>query len=248
MREALLAGDVDSGLDIMREVCPAALEDVRLVFRAKKQKFVELLRSGGNPEAALACARAELAPLALDAYPEAYGEFKRLLLLLLTRHPDQAPGGPGGLAGALLAGELPAGDAGDAGCGLWDARSTAEFADLAYYTVRALLGLQHPLLGLQLRYLLRMHAAFPMPASTPAGAAAAELAPRLTAPQAAGGGVAARDPPPLPPASSSAGGRAGGAGGPPCFPEADVQAVIHGAGTSRAAALDALRHAVARIG
>eukprot|EP00198_Chlamydomonas_reinhardtii_P010049 XP_001699386.1 predicted protein [Chlamydomonas reinhardtii] len=53
MRAALMAGDIDKGLEIMRAICPAALEDVRLVFRAKKQKFVELLRAGGDAEAAL---------------------------------------------------------------------------------------------------------------------------------------------------------------------------------------------------
>ncbi|KAG2497682.1 hypothetical protein HYH03_004419 [Edaphochlamys debaryana] len=305
MRQLLLAGDVDAGLAVMRDICPAALEDARLVFRARKQKFVELLRSGGDAEAALACARSELAPLALDAYPEAYAEFKRLLLLLLTATtttsaPASAPkitsgGGGGGAtngapdapaqpaepgakpkAGGKAAGpgsgsvfglgsgsgaaasEIqidlgPGGSGSGSGsgaggssepAGLWDRRSTAEFADLAAATVRHLLGLQRPLLGLQLRFLLRLAAAHPPSPGSPAGAAVAELAPRLLPSAAAASGSAAaaaaaeRDPAPLPPLAPD------GSGGPPAsFPEGDVQAVIHGAGTTRAAALEALRHA-----
>ncbi|KAG2436677.1 hypothetical protein HXX76_006205 [Chlamydomonas incerta] len=272
----------------MRAVCPAALEtDVRLVFRARKQKFVELLRRGGGAEAALACARSELAPLALDAYPEAYSEFKRLLLLLLL--PPAAPPAqqqqqpqPFGGSSSKAAG---AGDSGAAAAArdaapqhpqpqqpqqpqqppaeelaaLLDPAATADFADTAYFTVRALLGLQQPLLGLQLRFLLRLHAAHPPPPATPSAPLAAELAPRLlmTQPQSQlpqqslsrhpGGGPAARagagkDPAPLPRCGGGPGG-GGGGGGPLTFPEADVQAVIHGAGTSRQEALEALRHA-----
>ncbi|GFR40390.1 hypothetical protein Agub_g948 [Astrephomene gubernaculifera] len=284
MRQLFLDGDVDAGLAVMREICPTALEDVRLMFRAKKQKFIELLRSGGGPEAALACARSELAPLALDAYPEAYGEFKRLLLMLL-----QPPGDAGRQSGAAShsAAAAPAAD-GDIGSGVEAPpmspaqhgeqmqQSSGDFVDLAYFTVRHMLGLQHPQLGLLLRYLLRLHLAAPPPppntttaasssgsgTASSAAAVAGELVPRLLCLQPpeqslgfAGCGVRVplstsallRDPPPLPPAASSATAAAGGSGGvvpqPASFPEAAVQAVIQGAATTRAAALEALRHA-----
>lgn len=56
--------------------------------------------------------------MALNAYPEAYPELKRLLLLLL--HPA-----------------IPASS--DAG-GLWSQQAKQELADIVYYTVRSLLG------------------------------------------------------------------------------------------------------------
>ncbi|GIL83884.1 hypothetical protein Vretifemale_12601 [Volvox reticuliferus] len=218
-----------------------------------------------------ACARSELAPLALHAYPEAYVEFKRLLLLLLLlpqhrNHPQQQQqqhteeaeaegqqdrvtpqpnltppeaqedlasgmllmgfGGSGSSAAAVLCSS-----AGSAG--LLDPESTSEFADLAYFTVRSLLGMQQPLLSLQLRFLLRLYGSYPASASTSGGALASELAPRLRGGGAGGGN---RDPAPLPPLTAP-----GGGGGPPSFPESAMQAVIHGAGTSRQAATDAMK-------
>lgn len=55
------------------------------------------------------CARAELAPLALDAYPEAYVEFKRLLLLLVYREGDLAPQAQQPASAAEPAAAAPAG-------------------------------------------------------------------------------------------------------------------------------------------
>lgn len=49
-------------------------------------------RAGDDPvtlAASLATAREHLAPAALDAYPEAYAEFQKAMLLLL-RHPAGA--------------------------------------------------------------------------------------------------------------------------------------------------------------
>jgi hypothetical protein len=65
-----------------------------------------------------ACAKEELAPLALDAYPEAYPEFKRLLLLLIYQG---ASGQQQGSAAAALAQE-------------WDPASRAELAGQIYHT------------------------------------------------------------------------------------------------------------------
>ncbi|GLI60065.1 hypothetical protein VaNZ11_001919 [Volvox africanus] len=211
-----------------------------------------------------ACARSELAPLALHAYPEAYVEFKRLLLLLLLlpQHKTQpqqqqtedadgqqeflatgrnlvlpeaqeefASASPMGIGGSSSsAAAVLCSSMGSAG--LWDPESTTEFADQAYFTVRSMLGLQQPLLSLQLRFLLRLYGSYPASTSTSGGALASELAPRLRNSGAGGGN---RDPAPLPPLTAP------GGVGPPSFPESAMQAVIQGAGTSRQAATDAMK-------
>ena len=69
--------------------------------------------------AAAACAKEELAPLALDAYPEAYPEFKRLMLLLIYQG---TPGGQQGSAAAAAVAEE------------WDPASKAELAGQIYHT------------------------------------------------------------------------------------------------------------------
>jgi hypothetical protein len=67
------------------------LQDQRLSFKLKRQQFIELLRQSttAGDAAALACAREELAPLALDAYPEAYLDFKRAMLMLVQPQQQQ---------------------------------------------------------------------------------------------------------------------------------------------------------------
>lgn len=60
------------------------------------------------------CVRKKLAPLALNAYPEAYAEFKRALLLLVySQHEDVSP----------VAAE-------------WSARSRADLAAILSRTLR----------------------------------------------------------------------------------------------------------------
>ncbi|KAM3408576.1 hypothetical protein ACQJBY_001588 [Aegilops geniculata] len=91
-RRALEAGDVDAALALLRAHAPAALLDHRLLFHLHKQRFVELVRRGteADREAALDCLRTALAPCALDAYPEAYEEFKHILLVLIYDQDDQS--------------------------------------------------------------------------------------------------------------------------------------------------------------
>eukprot|EP00878_Enallax_costatus_P040168 GHUV01046173.1.p1 GENE.GHUV01046173.1~~GHUV01046173.1.p1 ORF type:complete len:214 (+),score=56.36 GHUV01046173.1:244-885(+) len=89
--QQLYTGFVESAVAIVRKYCPDILQDQRLTFRLKRQQFIELLRkatTAGDAEA-LACAREELAPLALDAYPEAYLDFKKALLMLVQPHEQQ---------------------------------------------------------------------------------------------------------------------------------------------------------------
>ncbi|GJN20456.1 hypothetical protein PR202_gb07837 [Eleusine coracana subsp. coracana] len=91
-RRALEAGDVDAALALLRAHAPAALRDHRLLFHLHKQRFVELVRRGteADREAALDCLRTALAPYALDAYPEAYEEFKHIMLVLIYDEDDQS--------------------------------------------------------------------------------------------------------------------------------------------------------------
>nr|AAM01079.1 Hypothetical protein [Oryza sativa Japonica Group] len=91
-RTALEEGDVDAALALLRAHAPAALLDHRLLFHLHKQRFVELVRRGteADREAALDCLRTALAPCALDAYPEAYEEFKHILLVLIYDKDDQS--------------------------------------------------------------------------------------------------------------------------------------------------------------
>ena len=81
-RESVLSGDVLSALrwaEHEKGGSGAVLEDKRLLFKLKKQHFLELaLAADGTEdlELALRYCREDLAPLALEAYPEAYDEFK----------------------------------------------------------------------------------------------------------------------------------------------------------------------------
>jgi hypothetical protein len=77
-----------------------------------------------SPSPRAACARDELAPLALDAYPEAYPEFKRLLLLLVYRGEVA---GQRGSAAAAAAAE-------------WDLAARSELAGMVHHTARQALG------------------------------------------------------------------------------------------------------------
>jgi hypothetical protein len=88
----LLNGNIPAVMSVVAATCPSVLNDQRLVFRLKRQQFVELLRRADaqGDAAALQCARDELAPLALDAYPEAYLDFKRAMLLLLQRQQQDS--------------------------------------------------------------------------------------------------------------------------------------------------------------
>ncbi|KAL0382182.1 UNVERIFIED_CONTAM: hypothetical protein Scaly_0505500 [Sesamum calycinum] len=77
IRRFLESGDIDSATDLLRTYAPA--------------KFIELLRRGTNEDrdSAIKCVRTSLAPCALDAYPEAYEEFKHVLLAFIYDKDDQ---------------------------------------------------------------------------------------------------------------------------------------------------------------
>ncbi|XP_037462232.1 uncharacterized protein LOC119333445 [Triticum dicoccoides] len=139
-RRALEAGDVDAALALLRAHAPAALLDHRLLFHLHKQRFVELVRRGteADREAALDCLRTALAPCALDAYPEAYEEFKHILLVLIYDQDDQS---------SPVVNE-------------WSIKRRFELAGLLSSILRAHLQAYDPILSMSLRYLISIHKVF----------------------------------------------------------------------------------------
>ncbi|KAK1694368.1 hypothetical protein QYE76_011065 [Lolium multiflorum] len=139
-RRALEAGDVDAALALLRAHAPAALLDHRLLFHLHKQRFVELVRRGteADREAALDCLRTALAPCALDAYPEAYEEFKHILLVLIYDKDDQS---------SPVTNE-------------WSIKRRFELAGLLSSILRAQLQAYDPILSMTLRYLISIHKVF----------------------------------------------------------------------------------------
>uniref|UniRef100_A0A452YGH7 CTLH domain-containing protein n=2 Tax=Aegilops tauschii subsp. strangulata TaxID=200361 RepID=A0A452YGH7_AEGTS len=105
-----------------------------------KQRFVELVRRGTevDREAALDCLRTALAPCALDAYPEAYEEFKHILLVLIYDQDDQS---------SPVVNE-------------WSIKRRFELAGLLSSILRAHLQAYDPILSMSLRYLISIHKVF----------------------------------------------------------------------------------------
>ncbi|KAK3153593.1 hypothetical protein QOZ80_2BG0177970 [Eleusine coracana subsp. coracana] len=139
-RRALEAGDVDAALALLRAHAPAALRDHRLLFHLHKQRFVELVRRGteADREAALDCLRTALAPYALDAYPEAYEEFKHIMLVLIYDEDDQS---------SPVVNE-------------WSVKRRFELAGFLSSMLRAHLQAYDPILSMTLRYLISIHKVF----------------------------------------------------------------------------------------
>ncbi|GAB4848960.1 hypothetical protein Ancab_003774 [Ancistrocladus abbreviatus] len=140
IRRSLESGDIDSALDLLRLHASSILDDHRLLFRLQKQKFIELLRSGTqeNRQSAIRCLRTALAPCALDAYPEAYEEFKHILLALIYDKDDKSS---------------PVADA-------WSERRRSEISGLISSILRAHLQAYDPIFSMALRYLISVHKAF----------------------------------------------------------------------------------------
>ncbi|KAL5714224.1 hypothetical protein ACHQM5_016214 [Ranunculus cassubicifolius] len=137
IRRYLESGDVDSAIDLLRTYAPFVLDDHRLLFRLQKQKFIELLRKGTEEDRHLAieCLRKALAPCALDAYPEAYEEFKHVLLALIFDKDDEA---------SPVAIE-------------WSERRRTDIAGLLSSFLRAHLNAYDPVFSMTLRYLISIH-------------------------------------------------------------------------------------------
>ncbi|KAK4584575.1 hypothetical protein RGQ29_022340 [Quercus rubra] len=137
IRRSLEAGDIDIAMDLLRSHAPFILDDHRLLFRLYKQKFIELLRKGTveDRDSAIACLRTALAPCALDAYPEAYEEFKHVLLAFIYDKADQT---------SPVANE-------------WSERKRFDIAGLMSSVLRAHLHAYDPVFSMTLRYLISIH-------------------------------------------------------------------------------------------
>ncbi|CAH9060900.1 unnamed protein product [Cuscuta epithymum] len=140
IRRSMESGDVDAAIDLLRLYAPSLLDDHRLLFRLQKQKFIELLRKGTEEdrESAMKCLRTTLAPSALDAYPEAYEEFKHVLLALVyDRNDNSSP----------IAHE-------------WSEKRRFDIAGLLCSLLRTHLHAYDPLFAMTLRYLISIHKNF----------------------------------------------------------------------------------------
>ncbi|XP_047322860.1 uncharacterized protein LOC124926638 isoform X2 [Impatiens glandulifera] len=140
IRRSVETGDIDAAMDLLRLHAPSVLDDHRILFRLQKQKFIEFLRRG-TPEgrdSAINCLRTALAPCALDAYPEAYEEFKHVLLAFVYDKDDQ---------NSPVAVE-------------WSERRRLEIAGLLTSVLRAHLHAYDPIFSMSLRYLISIHKVF----------------------------------------------------------------------------------------
>ncbi|EPS68912.1 hypothetical protein M569_05856, partial [Genlisea aurea] len=140
IRRSLEFGDIDAAIDLLRVNAPVLLDDRRLLFCLQKQKFIELLRKGTDEDrdSAIRCARKSLAPCALDAYPEAYEEFKHVLLAFIYDKDDEM---------SPVANE-------------WSAKRRYEIAGLISSVLRAELHAYDPIFSMALRYLISIHKGF----------------------------------------------------------------------------------------
>ncbi|KAI3866458.1 hypothetical protein MKX03_000551 [Papaver bracteatum] len=140
IRKFIEIGDIDSSINLLRIHAPFVLDDHRLLFRLQKQKFIELLRRGTTKDrdAAIDCIRTVLAPCALDAYPEAYEEFKHVLLALIFDKDDQT---------SPVANE-------------WSEKRRFDIAGLLSSVLRVHLQAFDPIFSMTLRYLISIHKGF----------------------------------------------------------------------------------------
>ncbi|CAJ2635421.1 unnamed protein product [Trifolium pratense] len=140
IRRSLETGAIDAAVDLLRLHAPSILNDHRILFRLQKQKFVELLRKGTSEDrdSAIDCLRTSLAPCALDAYPEAYEEFKHVLLAFIYDKEDKT---------SPVANE-------------WSERRRLELAGFMSSMLRAHLNAYDPVFSMALRYLISIHRAY----------------------------------------------------------------------------------------
>lgn len=140
IRRSIEAGDVDGAINILSGNAPVVLEDHRILFRLQKQKFIELLRKGNerDRDSAIQCLRLALAPCALDAYPEAYEEFKHVLLALIFDKEDRS---------SPVANE-------------WSERRRFDLAGLLASILRVHFQAYDPIFLMTLRYLISIHKVF----------------------------------------------------------------------------------------
>eukprot|EP00736_Rhodelphis_marinus_P003471 Rmarinus@m.16122 len=134
LRDHIHAGQMQDGLAIVERLAPDVLKDPHLYFAITKQTFVELLRKGDDV-AGLRFSKEKVAPLALDSYPEAYGEFKELLTLFLVPETNKC---------------IPS-------AALWSPEKRNEIASILTVCVRSSLQVYEGKLPLLICYLICLH-------------------------------------------------------------------------------------------
>ncbi|KAL2641796.1 hypothetical protein R1flu_009383 [Riccia fluitans] len=125
IRGLIETGRIAEAVDVINQSAPTLLEDPHLLFRLEKQA-----RSAATSYHLFPTT---LGPCALNAYPEAYEEFKRVLLALMFDKDD--PNSP-------VADEL------------WSEGKRAELAAIVASTLKAQQHAYDPLFALTLRYLI----------------------------------------------------------------------------------------------
>ncbi|KAL4458873.1 hypothetical protein ABPG75_013738 [Micractinium tetrahymenae] len=171
LRALLLSGDFGGAAAALHRRCPQLAHNQWLQFQLKKHQFMRVAAltssKGGIPEEraerlqeALELAKRELAPLALDAYVEAFSEFKQCMLALVFGGGTSGGDSSSGTSGTSSTSDTaPAGDAAPAA-------ASGELQDFAGMVARAArqecssgggLAAAQPSLAELLRYLLLLH-------------------------------------------------------------------------------------------
>ncbi|KAI8542175.1 hypothetical protein RHMOL_Rhmol08G0118400 [Rhododendron molle] len=231
VRRLLEAGDMDAALDLLRAHAPSVLDDHRLLFRLQKQKFIELLRRGTaeGRDSAIKCLRTAVAPCALDAYPEAYEEFKHVLLALIFDKDDQTSPVANEVGYNLcmelaVDGVLVNETKYDLAAYLWSERRRFDIAGSISSVLRAHLHAYDPIISMTLRYLISIHKGFCLRQGI--SSPISDLSERLL--------LEERDPAATPQESLYEA---------PPFDEVDIQALAHAVELTRQGAVDSLRFA-----
>ncbi|GAQ85873.1 LisH motif-containing protein [Klebsormidium nitens] len=137
IRSLVNEGAIESAIALTNKSNANILEDQQLLFQLYKEQFLEHLRAGSD-EAAIHCARKFLEPLALNAYLEAYQDFKQVMLAFLFGPED---------TGSPVAAQ-------------WSLKQRFNLAGTLASNLRAAAAAYDPLLSLLLRYLISIQKRF----------------------------------------------------------------------------------------
>ncbi|EFJ13701.1 hypothetical protein SELMODRAFT_446225 [Selaginella moellendorffii] len=149
IRSLIECGAITESVALLTKHASLLMQDQRFLFWLYKQHFIEILRGGGNAARlqAIECSRSQLGPCALNAYPEAYEEFKRVLLALIYDSDYQ---------NSPVAEE-------------WCEARRANLAATVASTLKAHMHADDPLFSLAICYLISVHNAYCMRKNLPLG-------------------------------------------------------------------------------
>ncbi|XP_024530660.1 uncharacterized protein LOC9646305 [Selaginella moellendorffii] len=155
IRSLIECGAITESVALLTKHASLLMQDQRFLFWLYKQHFIEILRGGGNAARlqAIECSRSQLGPCALNAYPEAYEEFKRVLLALIYDSDYQ---------NSPVAEE-------------WCEARRANLAATVASTLKAHMHADDPLFSLTICYLISVHNAYCMRKNLPLGDIASDI-------------------------------------------------------------------------